>query len=88
MFAPFSPEENGIRGYPQGYGIRENALEHGRFLTNHLAPDGSASPDPTYENIFPASSTISQEQSWRQSFPKPKSAPPSGKALFDIPLSG
>jgi len=26
MFAPFSPEENGIRGYPQGYGIRENAL--------------------------------------------------------------
>ena len=25
MFAPFSPEENGIRGYPQGYGIRENA---------------------------------------------------------------
>ena len=27
MFAPFSPEENGIRGYPQGYGIRENALK-------------------------------------------------------------
>ena len=26
MFAPCSPEENGIRGYPQGYGIRENAL--------------------------------------------------------------
>ena len=26
MFAPFSPEENGIRRYPQGYGIRENAL--------------------------------------------------------------
>ena len=29
MFAPFSPEENGIRGYRQGYGIRENALAHG-----------------------------------------------------------
>jgi len=27
MFAPFSPEENGIRGYPQGFGIRENALD-------------------------------------------------------------
>jgi len=34
MFAPFSPEENGIRGYPQGYGIRENALS--RLL---LLPD-------------------------------------------------
>ena len=33
MFAPFSPEENGIRGYPQGYGIRENALKpyHRRY---------------------------------------------------------
>ena len=27
MFAPFSPEENGIRGYPPGYGVRENALK-------------------------------------------------------------
>ena len=28
MFVPFSPEDNGIRGYPQGYGIKENALVH------------------------------------------------------------
>ena len=34
MFAPFSPEENGIRGYPQGYGIRENAL---RVIMHHAS---------------------------------------------------
>jgi len=45
MFAPFSPNENGIRGPFRGYGIRENALA-GVFETELDGETGDAATEP------------------------------------------
>ena len=54
MFAPFSPEENGIRGYPQGYGIRENALTEAGVLRYAISEKTVKAYDEVY--LYPTSS--------------------------------